>query len=171
MFKSAHHALQFAYRVFNSPIVKTSSFNAGGVMSGHGELTPHDKHAQAAMILSIVERSVDVNGQAYLKAHYGREFQGGENHRAVMDVLFRVAAATFPSGLHRRRGVESLIATYFGKGYSMISIRKDLGCNNRRYYEYKEWVNSALDDVGRHAEDDACRALEGAGLIEEEAVA
>ena len=166
MFKSAHHALQFAYRVLNSPIVKTSSFNAGGVMSGHGELTPHDKHAQAAMILSIVERNVDINGQAYLKAHYGREFQGGANHRPVMDILFRIAVSSFPTGAHKRRGVEKLIEVYFGKNYSMKSAQMDLGgCNNRRYYEYKEWVNDAMDAVCRRAEDDACRALESAGLI------
>jgi len=67
-------------------------------------MTPHDRHAQAAIILSIVEKAVDVNGLAYLKAHYGRELQGGEDQRAVADVLVRVAMAAMPTGMHNRRG-------------------------------------------------------------------
>lgn len=167
MFKSAHHALQFAFRVTNTPIVKTSSL--GGMLKSHGGgdiMTPHDKHAQAAMVMSLVERAVDVNGMAYLCAHYGAELRGGERKADVLAVLVRAAVSSMPTGMHARRGVSKMIEAHFGVNYSMVSIRKDLGCNNRRYYEYKQWIGDAMDGIGLKAEDDAHRALESAGLIE-----
>lgn len=166
MFRSAREALEFAYRTTNTPILKMSSINSMRGPSGFSEMTPHDRHAQAAIILSIIKNAVDPSGIAYLRAQYGAELRGGEHAADVLAALVRVAMASFPTGMHNRRGVGRMIETYFGKGkYSMISLRTDLQCNNRRYYEYKEWVAAAMDRLAMRAEDDAHRALEAAGLI------
>ena len=168
MFKSAHHALQFAFRTIGTPIVKLSGINSMRGASGNGDLTPHDRHAQAAIIMSIVEKAVDANCMAYLKAYHGHELNNGREERAVADILVRVVVTTLPTGMHSRRGVEKLVRVYFGQSISMISIRKELACNNRRYYEYRDDVCRALDHIAMRADADADRALEMAGLIGEE---
>jgi hypothetical protein len=61
-----------------------------------------------------------------------------------------------------------MIEAYFGKDYGMVSLRTDLKCNNRRYYEIKEYVANTMDQVGRRAVDEAGRAIEAAGLIDVE---
>ena len=139
--------------------------------SGNGDLTPHDSHAQAAIIMSIIEKAVDVNGMAYLKAYHGHELNKGSEERAVADILVRVVVATLPTGSHSRRGIEKLVRIYFGANISMISTRKDLACNNRRYYEYRDEVCRVLDHIAMRADADADRALEMAGLIGEEVAA
>ena len=171
MFKSAHHALQFAFRTLGMPIVKMSSVNSMRGASGSGDMTPHDRHAQAAMILSIVEKAVDINGLAYFKAHYGRELQKGEEERAVADVLVRVAMAAMPTGMHSRRGVEKLVRIYFGQDISMVSVRKDMGCGHPRANEYRDVVRKALNEIGDRADYDADGALRAACQVGEEAVA
>lgn len=167
-FKSSHHALQFAFRTVGTPIVKLSSINSMRGASGNGDLTPHDRHAQAAIIMSIVEKATDANCMAYLKAYHGHELNKGNEERAVADILVRVVVATLPTGVHPRRGIEKLVRIYFGANISMISTRKDLGCNNRRYYEYRDEVCRVLDHIAARADADADRALEAAGLIGEE---
>lgn len=168
MFKSSHHALQFAFRTIGTPIVKLSSINSMRGASGNGDLTPHDRHAQAAIIMAIVEKAVDVNGLAYLKAHYGHELRGGGYERAVIDILVCVVVAALPTGMHSRRGIEKLVRNYFGQNISVISTRKDLACNNRRYYEYRDEVYRVLDHIAMRTDADVDRALEAAGLIGEE---
>lgn len=165
MFKSAHHALQFVFRTLGMPIVKMSSVNSMRGASGSGDMTPHDRHAQAAMIMAIVERAVDVNGIAYLKAYYGRELQKGTDERAVADVLVRVAMSAMPTGMHSRRGVEKLVRIYFGQGISMVSARTDFKCRHAVVNEYKKLVHDAMDTIGRRAEDAAYTVLDDAGLI------
>ncbi|OGT02148.1 MAG: hypothetical protein A2143_00690 [Gallionellales bacterium RBG_16_57_15] len=165
MFRSAHEALQFAFRTLGIPILRISSINNMRGSSGNGDLTQHDLHAQAAIIMSIVEQAVDVNCLVYLKARYGHELRGGEQERVVADTLVRVAVAALPTGIHSRRGIERLIRMYFGHGISMFSARKDLLCNNRRYYEYRDAVYGALDRLAARAEADADMALEAAGLL------
>lgn len=171
MFKSADHALKWAFQVSGTPIVKMSSINSMRGAEGGGNMTPHDRHAQAAIILSIVEKAVDVNGLAYLKARYGRELQGGEEQRAVADVLVRVAMAAMPTGMHNRRGVEKLVRIYFGQEIGIPSVRKDLGCGNTKAHEIKKAVFDGLDAIGARAFgvlDDEMRRV---GLILEEIAA
>lgn len=169
MYRSAQHALKFIFRTLGRPIVKTSSPDGGGM--GAGEMTQHDKHAEAAMMMSLIERAVDDYGMAYLFAHYGRELMGGEHERPVMDMLLKAVMAGLPTGMHSRRGVQKMVGIYFGKPYSMVSARKDLGCNNRRYYEYKEEISRILDHIGRRAENAVADALDRAGHIEKVEIA
>lgn len=171
MFKSAHHALQFAFRTLGMPIVKLSSINSMRGGSSYGELTPHDRHAQAAMILSIVERAVDVNGLACLMARYGNELRGGDRERTVADTLVRVVMAALPTGMHSRRGVEKLVRIYFGQDISLVSVRCDMKCGHARVNEYRDMVRKALDEIVDRVEMGADNALRESGLIGIEEVA
>ncbi|MFZ2524423.1 MAG: hypothetical protein WAW87_03820 [Candidatus Ferrigenium altingense] len=130
--------------------------------SSFGDLTPQERHGQAAMVLSIVEKAVDVNGQAYLLACYGRELFGGEHERDLANHLVRVVLGSMPTGMHSRRGVEKLVRIYFGQDISMVSVRKDV---HAKANEYRDMVNTALDSVGAKADYEADMALRFAGLI------
>lgn len=171
MFQSAHHALQFAFNTLGKPIVKLSSVNSMRGSSSYGELSPQERHGQAAMVLSIVEKAVDLNGQAYLRAHYGRELFGGEHERDLANHLVRVVIGTMPTGIHNPRGVEKLVRIYFGQDISMISVRKDMRCGHPKANEYRDIVKRALDAVGARADYDADMALRNARLIGQEEVA
>lgn len=153
------------------PIVKMSSVNSMRGASGNGDMTPHDRHAQAAMIMAIVERAVDVNGLAYLKAHYGRELFGGEHERALANHLVRVVVGTLPTGNHNPRGIEKLVRIYFGQDIGMAAVRKDFQCRHATISEYKKLVHDAMDGIGRRAEDSAYAVLDDAGLISAEEAA
>ncbi len=170
MFDSARQALKFAFGVINTPILKSSGINSMRGSSGNSDMTPHDRHAQAAMIMSIVGRAVNVNGMAYLKARFANELRGGSEAREVKEVLYRVVAAALPTGLHQRRGIDKMIEVYFGADYTMVSVRTDLRCNNRKYYEYKSCIYDVLDKVGKTADADVHRALDAAGLLNHEVV-
>lgn len=171
MFRSSHHALQFAFRTIGNPIVKMSSVNSMRGASGNGDMTPHDRHAQAAMIMAIVERAVDVNGLAYLKAHYGRELFGGEHERALANHLVRVVVGTLPTGNHNPRGIEKLVRIYFGQDISMVSVRKDMQCGHARANEYRDMVRMALGAIGGRADYEVDAALRAACQVGEEAAA
>lgn len=165
MFKDAHAAIKFAFRTLNKQIVKTSSINS---MRGPswGGMKPQELHAQAAMIMSKIERVVDVHGQAYLRAQYGREHEYGEHSRAIMNHLAKMTIATFPTGMHSQRGVEKLIINYFGGSIGMSAIRCDMKCGSVRVNQYRDMVKAALDGVGERAERDVDIALRESGLIE-----
>lgn len=173
MFKSARHALQFAYRTMASPIVKMSSINTmrASSIGGNSGLTPHDRHAQAAMIMAMVERVVDPNGIAYLKARYGGEFTSGPDESRVREQLIRTVTASMPTGVHSIRGVAKLIIIYFGGNISMTSVRIDFKCKNERCYEYRNIAFCTLDNIAVRAEDAVYRALDEAGLIDVEVAA
>lgn len=166
MFTDVHHALSFAFRVTNTPILKGSSINSMRGPTGNSELSQHDKHAQAAIIMSIVEQTLDVQGLAYVYARYGGVIrQDSQKKSAVVGELVKAAIAGLPTGIHGRRGIVQLVEKYFGCDYSMISIRKELRCKQDRTAEYRELVYGAMDRVGRRAEDAVHRALEATGII------
>lgn len=166
MFKSADAALRWAFQVMATDIVKLSSINRMRGCDGAAEMSPHDRHAQAAMIMQMIERTIDPVGMAYVMARYGRELQGGEHATAVAVALSTAVIGTFSTGMHNRRGVIRMIEVYFGADYTMKSLQLGLGgCSNRRYYEYKDGINKALDHIHLRALDAVHRAMDDSGLI------
>ena len=97
IFRDAEQALRWAYEISSRPIVRLSSVNAmrGSDKSSGGELTPHDQHAQAAMILSLCERVLPDLHMAYIRVQFGREAGGFE-------LLARHIAANFGTGIFSR---------------------------------------------------------------------
>jgi len=166
MFRSAQEALKFAFNTTNRPILKMSGINSMRGAEGNGDLTPHDRHAQAAIILSIMERSLTAPEVAWVRAAYGYEIRSdGPYKPEVLTTLVKVAMSGLPTGVHQRRGVTMMVSVYFVKRYGMRSVQNDLKCNNRRYYEYKLWIGNMMQKLGIQAEDAAHRALDAAGLI------
>ncbi len=103
MFKSVHHALTFAYKTIEAPIMPINNtasvikfMETKGVVGrgGQEELSQHDKHAQAAMIIGRVEAELAHYPLllATVRCQYGR---GGEKqwHKgvAVLDAHYRQA--------------------------------------------------------------------------------
>lgn len=168
MFYSAHHALKFAFRTLGMPIVKMSSVNSMRGAGGSGDMTPHDRHAQAAMIMAIVERTVDVHGQAFLRAYYGREHEAGEYKRELLNHLVKVVIGGLPSGMHYPRGVEKLIINYFGGSVGMSAVRQDMHCGITKANEYRDTVRFTLDNIWKRTEHEIDNALRSAGVISED---
>lgn len=154
-----------------TPIIKMSGINNMRGSGGNSDMTPHDRHAQAAMIMSMVERVVDVYGQAYLKAQYGRELNGGEQADKVREILVRCVMAAMPTGVHSSRGVSKLITIYFGGKITMVSVRTDFRCKMATSFEYRNLAFSVLDKIHANAEAAIHAELEKAGLIDVEVTA
>lgn len=165
MFRSARHALQFTFRTLGTPIIKMSSINNMRGGGGNSDMTPHDRHAQAALIMSMVERACDVTALAYLKAHYAGGFNFGDDADKTRESLLRAVMAAMPTGMRSSKGVFKLITNYFGGNISMTSVRIDFKCRNEQCQAYKRIASDTLDVIGRRAEDDVYRVLDAAGLI------
>jgi hypothetical protein len=164
--RSAQHALQFTFRTLGTPIIRISSINAMRGSSNFGDMSPQERHAQAAMILACVGRAVDMTEMAYLRAYYGRELFGGKYERAVADILTQTVVGALYTGLHPRRGIQKLIFNYFGKDVPMTKICDDLKCNLYAANKQRNAVYDALSELGARADRDAENALYGAGLIQ-----
>lgn len=151
IFKNVEHALKWAFGVSATVIVKGSGINAMRGSSGSGDLTPHDRHAQAALIIGMAERVLNVNQMAFVLAKFGCALNGGEHERAVADQLTKVVIASLPTGMHSRRGYEKLIRCHFGAVIGVQAIRKDLACGMADVQKHKKIVNDALSDVWNSA--------------------
>jgi hypothetical protein len=115
-FRNPGHALRWAFQVINEPIVKVSSINKMRGPSGHGEMTPHDRHAQAALIIGLCERVLSPLHFAYVKVQFGKDCTG-------MDILARHIAGCFGTGLHSRRGIEQIIRGYCGDRVTLSDLK------------------------------------------------
>ena len=169
MFHSANDALRFAYRTINTPIIRISGINSmrpsKSSSRAAGEFTPHDRLAQAAIIIGIVERRCDLAGIAFLNAKYGNELSGGRTERDTANTLTAAAMTALPTGNHNRRGCEKLVRTYFRQKIGMTAIRKDLDCSIRKYYEYKGKIYEIMGKIGTRTEESVYQALLAADII------
>lgn len=171
MFKSADHALKWAFQVSGTPIVKMSSINSMRGAEGNGDMTPHDRHAQAALIVGMAERLLDVNEMAWVMAKYAAVLRGGEYERPVADQLVKVVIAGAGTGQHSRCGYEKLVRIYFGQEIGIPAVRKDLGCGNTKAHEVKKAVFDSLDSIGNRTFGVLDDEMRRAGLISEEIAA
>lgn len=164
-YNSVEHALRKSYQTMNRLIVKTSSINdmrasgAGRDTSGIG-LTPQEAHAQAAMIIGLVERTLgETPAMAYVLMQYGRD-------AAKIDTLIRFVAAGMSTGFQSRRGLEKCIRCYCGQKIGIVPIRTDFRARMENTLEARKDVYARLDSLHQ----DAIRRLEEAmmahGLIE-----
>lgn len=170
-FKSVDHAVSWAFRICGVPILKGASvFSLMPSGSGNpSSLNSHDKHAQAALILSLVDRMTDQNQKAWIVAQYGKAFStrdyGSKNPhlteeqlavietaKAVENQLVQAVLASMPTGVHSRRGFSKLIRNYFGAGIGINAIRADLRCEHKAIPEWREKVYTALDRIANNLE-------------------
>jgi hypothetical protein len=169
-FKSVDHAVSWAFRICGVPILKGSSIFSMMPSGGNpSNLNAHDKHAQAALILGMIDRLADQNQKAWIVAQYGKAFNtrdwGIKNDRvtdeqkaametakAVEDQLVTAVLAAMPTGVHSRRGFSKLIRNYFGAGIGVNAIRADLRCEHKAIPEWKDRVYTALDRIADNIE-------------------
>ena len=118
-FRNPGHALRWAFQVINEPIVKVSSINKMRGPSGFGELSPQDRHAQAALIMSLSERVLSPLHFAYIKLQFGRDMSG-------MSFLALYLAGQFGTGLHSRRGIEQIIRGYCGDELTLSDLKSSM---------------------------------------------
>lgn len=161
IFKNVEHALKWAFQVLGTDIVKMSGINSMRGASGSGELTPYDRHAQAALIIGMAERVLDVNQMAWVLAKYG----GVQHKRMVLDQLAKAIIATLPTGAHSRRGYEKLILCYFGESIGVHAIRKDLACSLADVQKHRNTVYDALDAIWNRAYSILDAEMVAKGLI------
>ena len=164
--RSSQDALRFTFATLGKPIVRISSINSMRGAASYGDLTPHERHAQAAMILACVERNVDSTEMAYLRSYYGRELCNGEYAKVVADVLVRAVVGSLGTGLHPRRGIQKLIFAYFGQDIPISTIRRDLQCSLDNAIKKRNIVYDLLGNLGARADNDAELALYNSGMIE-----
>lgn len=163
-FSSPERALRWAYETTSRPIVKISSVNdmregnrAGGT-AGNGELTAHDRHAQAALILGLCERVLPALHMAYVRIQFGREASG-------FDLLACHLAANFGTGLHGRRSIEQIIRAYCGEKIGLREIRKSMSCGMLKAVSYRNQAYDAMDVLHAQAMDRLRMEMESRGLL------
>lgn len=163
-FSSPERALRWAYETTSRPIVKISSVNdmregnRAGQVGANGELTAHDRHAQAALILGLCERVLPALHMAYVRIQFGREASG-------FDLLTSHLAAHFGTGLHSRRSIEKIIRAYCGEKIGLREIRKSMSCGMLKAVSYRNQAYDALDVIHAQAMDRARMEMEARDLL------
>jgi len=149
-FRNPGHALRWAYETTNRPIVKISSVNSMRGPSGHGELTPQDRHAQAALIMGLCERALNSLQLAYVKAQFGRDSSG-------FDLLVHHLAANFGTGLHSRRALDAIIRGYCGDKVGLRELQRNMSVGflkaaslRNRGYDLFDHIHQQVIDVLWH---------------------
>lgn len=184
-FKSVDRAINWAFRVCGVPILKGSSVFSLIPRSdpSPSTLSAHDKHAQAALILSLVDRLTDQNQKAWIVAHHCKVFgtkdwgsviklsdeqrAARDTAKAVEDQLVVAVIASMPTGIHSRRGFSKLVRNYFGAGIGTHAIRADLRCSHDAVPEWKDKVYTSLDRIANNIDAALEREMISHGLIEE----
>ncbi len=164
-FRNVQHALRWAYETSNRPIVKISSVNAmrgpnrAGEPGADGELTVHDLHAQAALIIALCERVLPRLHMAYVRLQFGREAGG-------IDLLAHHVAAGFGSGMHGRRGIQQIIRAYCGEKTGLREIRKSLACGMLKAASLRNRAYDTLDVIHDRVIHTLNYEMELRGLLE-----
>ncbi|MGB8517041.1 MAG: hypothetical protein WCD45_04040 [Gallionella sp.] len=164
MFKSVDQAMRRMFEILNSEIISISSVSRMGG-SDHGGMNPRDWHAQASLMMSLIDRTLDTNEKAFIYANYGYELRGGRQERAVADTLVQAVMGAMPTGMYSRRGVEKLIRLHFGQKIGMAAVRADFKCSDRTAYEYRHRIGNALELIGKRADASLETAFEDAGIV------
>ena len=172
--RSVDEALAWAYRVAAGDIIKLSSLGKmRGAERQSSEATPHEIHAQAAIMMAHVQRLRDVL-QAYVHARYWPAMRDqssvDESYRAAMGILVRATIGALGTGVHSARAVHVCIAQYFERGESRSFqgvhwVQREARCRKATALEMRRAVWDSLDALQGRAwvilEDE----MRGAGLL------
>ena len=129
------------------------------------ELTPYDRHAQAALIIGMVERLGDPAAREYIKARFGREV----NRDDLRIVVYRGCAA-LGFGLDKTEAVYRITRGYFAGDMPYRLIRRELGCRDQYALMVRRCLYETLDIIHQRAMADMTEVLEKHGLIHRAAV-
>lgn len=167
MFQSAHNALSWAYRVSATPIVHLSSINQMCCKPNPEtrnellrDLTPKERHTQAALIIYMVERLEDPACVEYIRAKFSHK---KESH--AVKLIMHQALAALGTGVHRRRGVYKILLCHLGENINQRSIRHDLACSFDKMMLIRKSVFDSLDRVHEKAMNIMTEKLQEKGLV------
>lgn len=169
-FRFADHALRFAFDVQQQPIMNAAQTMAavrrGSRSSRLAGLSPHDLHAQGAMIRARVMTFPRME-RGYLLAAFGY----GDERRAGMEVVVPWVIAQQPTGAYERRAFEVITDQYMGKfiPLGIAHVRRALRCRKETALEIRERAWRALDGLHARALAVADEVFTGLGVVEPEA--
>jgi len=141
IFRSAEHALRWAYLTRAMPIVARTQLTAlahGGTQTRTTGLSGYERHAQAALIFSLAERVLNPLENAYLTVQYGRDSAG-------LDAVVTYLVGRLGSGAYYRRGVAKLVRAYCGERIGISAIRYDLACRKATALDLRRQAFDIMD--------------------------
>jgi hypothetical protein len=169
LFRHVDHALRFAYAIMECPIVKVS--NALTAMrGGRGDrppdaLTPHDWHAQGAMIRLYVEKNLPSPEREFMLAYYSWGPQRRDAMVKIVDYVTPLAAA----GVVRRHVIRALVRRYMDLGrpgrQSQREIARELSVPRTSLQHWDSRVCEVMDALRRRAESHVEDHFRREGLI------
>lgn len=158
-FNSPQYALRWAYETQSRPIIRTMALAATrNVSNGSSGELGYDRHARAALIISLCERVLPILHMSYVRIQFGREAGG-------FDVLAHHIAANFGTGIHSRTGIELIIRAYCGKKIGLREIRKSMSCGMFKAVSYRNQAYDALDIIHGQAMDRLRIVMESRGFL------
>jgi len=162
LFLSADGALYWAYETVSRPIVKISSINnmRGAEGVSFGELTTCERHAQAALIIAMVERLDDKAKREYIEAAFGRRLSKDD-----LTVVVFLGCSALGFGLEKTGVVHKMVKGYFDGSMTHRDIRRALGCRDQYAVMVRRCLYETLDIIHDRAMADMTEVLERHGLI------
>lgn len=161
LFRSVSAAVAWAYETASRVPVKSATVYALGKVSVRSRmgLTPDEAHAQAALILSLVERVCDPVELAYVRARFGRQFEALERLRSAM-------MGSLGTGVHSNRAIERVLLMYMGvSGIGIRGLRDELRRSTAAALEWRDARYRFLDILHRRAIATLDEHLRAAGVV------
>lgn len=164
LFYDANSALLECFQILATPVMPMNflgkmqkpSYRTTKKWQG---MTPLERQGQAAQVIAIVEKMQDQSAKEYIFAAYL-----GFKTEATGKLLQAVMAG-LPTGLHQRRGVQSVLKSYFGHPINARSMRYDLHCKQQDLAEYRRCIGDTASRIGARAMEYIEVQLEIRGLI------
>jgi hypothetical protein len=163
-FTGPAHALRWAFETSNKPIVTVSTsadsreLSRTGETASNGSFNQRERHAQAAHMLELCERSLSPLHMAYIRVQFGREASG-------FDLLVHHLAANLGTGTHSRRTIEKIIRAYCGEKIGLREIRKCMSCGMLKAVSYRNRAYDELDHIHLQAMERLRGEMEKKGLL------
>lgn len=170
MFNNAGHALEWAYNTAAKPIVKLSGINQMRQASAGGSqnellinLSIHDRHAQAALIIGLVEGLYQSERQ-YIEARFGRRMSEQDIWALVCQGCNALGFGL--AGSKSKIVVYRVMHGYFtGRGMPYRTVRQILNCRHDYALMVKRCLYDLLDHYHDRAMADMTEIFERHGLI------
>lgn len=160
LFHSAAAAVAWAYETVSRVPVKSCAVYAmrGPRHPSRLGLSPDEAHAQAAMILSLVERTLHPMELAYARARFGR---APESLQVLVEVVMRAQG----TGVHSRDVATLALLMYLGEPVGLRTLRAELRQRMTAAIEYRKRAYDALDKLHRRTIGRLDEALREAGVV------
>lgn len=160
LFRSAVGAVAWAYETCSRVPVKSVSIYSmrGPKHSSRLGLTPDEAHGQAAMILSLVERTLHPRELAYARAKFGRMPE-------ALPVLVTVVLHAQSTGVHSRDLATLTVLAYMGAGITTRGLQAAAKKRREEVLEMRKRGYDVLDALHRRTVGKLDEALRAAGVV------